>query len=150
MMANLKLKTETTMKSLVSGTLVAVAFYSFLAASAFAGTDTGTMHLCEPLPDSGDTYLIAFEADQTAQIRVVDDGVTILASNVYDENGLLIRSDVLRDNDELVEWRTHRSKLFAVKVGPTGHSVLLTNGTCQEVDPLVAGFEVPRAQGAGL
>jgi hypothetical protein len=137
------------MTHLLTKIFAATVLCSFLAASALAATATEAMHACEPADIDEEIYGIVFPANQVAQIRLMSDGSTILSLNVYDENGKVVLSDVPR-NQQVVQWTPPKAGLFVVKVGPTEHSVLLTNGICQAAETSVARLAVTSQGGEGL
>jgi hypothetical protein len=126
------------------------AICSCLIGSALAADVSETMHLCEPPVDSQEIYGIVFQANQAAQIRLMGDGSTILSFNVYDENGNVVISGLNRDDKEIVQWTPVEQGVFVVRVGPTGHSVLLTNGTCAQPGDPVARLSGRATNGEGF
>lgn len=138
------------MKTRLMILLALTAICSCFWRSALAADVSGSMHLCEPPDDSQEIYGIVFQANQAAQIRLMGDGSTILSFNVYDQNGNVVISGLHHDDKQIVQWTPAEEGVFVVKVGPTGHSVLLTNGTCAQPGDLVAGLWGRATNGEGF
>ena len=68
------------------------------------------------LPESTDSYVIAFRADDLAAVVVSGDGGTDLDLYVYDGNGNLIAKDDDETDDCAVRWSPRWTGKFRIRV----------------------------------